>query len=552
MDWEVQFQPQIVDRGYDYYRRGLVVNGQKSADEIHAIVAGTQDYHVVIKLVDDEVVDAVCDCPYAVDGKYCKHMAATLFWAFGEDDDQSESENVDTESLTVTQLVDRASDQQVRDFLASVLQIDDQLAKVFRMLTSSKKTVDSLEDFQEEVQEICDSYEDSGGFIDYQAAGDFEEEMATFIRDNIQLAVEQQQWSLAFHQLTATVMILSRVDIDDSDGELMMLAGICHDLWRRVIQQADLPLQREIFAWLQKHANASLLAFEELVTDLLAENFTTLEFIRLKLNWTMQRLQQAQRQEEEWEARKWATWHLKLMIQAQVDQTEIARFCTANAHYGDVRQVYITYCLERRDYSTALAQLTEGKQQAQTNRHAGVVRTYSRQLKDLYHQLDRPADYQRELWQLVTTYDPANLADFQELKQLYSATEWPVQRRKLFAALPPTADVAQLYAEEGLLRQLLQAVLAQPGLSGVQTYEKMLMPKFSDRLLQKYVAVAEQMASQTGDRKHYRKIVKVLNQMTAYPMGSNTASQLIKTWRVKYARRSAMLDELSKFKGVAF
>lgn len=442
----------------------------------------------------------------------------------------------------------RASDQQVREFLTQVLQQDTRLAAQFEWLVAPRTIQDNLGVYRDAVRTICEAYMDDD-FIGYDAAGDFEAEMTDFIQTNIQLTDDQQQLAVAFKQLAATVVILANIEIDDSDGEMMRLDQECRDIWERMIQQVHLPLQREIFSWLQRHANASLMAFEGSVTDLIFTHFTAPEFMRAKMMWTQARQQQAEQQADQWDAEKWATRHVQTMIDLGLDRAELDQFCTANAAYAAVRQAYIDYCLQRQDYSTALQQLTAGKHQAQDDHRAGLVSRYSRQLKDLYHRLGRSADYQQELWQLVTVYDPANLQDFRELKQLYATTEWPAQRQRLFKALPQSAEVAPLYAEEGLLRQLLQVVLKSPGLGEVQAYEQLLKPKFSHQLLEKYVAVAEQMASHTGTRQHYRQIVRVLNQMTAYPLGLNTAQKLIRQWRTDYPRRSAMLEELTKFKG---
>lgn len=547
LDWEAQFQPQIVDRGFDYYCRGLVTDGQKSAHEIRAVVTGTRRYHVALTIEEEVVTSAECDCPYAAEGKYCKHMAAVLFWAFG-DDDQPE-DLLEEHGLSVPQLMAAASEQQVRDFLTSLLQRNGQLATQFELVVAPEKAGSHLTTYRNDVRAICDSYMDEDDFIDYRQAGAFEDELSTFIQTHVQLAVDQQQTKVAFKQLTVTVLILADLDIDDSDGELMLLDEVCHDLWEQVIAQANLPLQRQIFTWLTVHANGTLQAFEESVTDLVFAHFTAAEFMQAKLTWTAQRLQTAKQRSEDWEVGEWATRHLDLMIDLKAAPADIAQFCSDNANYSTVRQAYVKYCLDRNDYATALEQLLAGKRQAQGMRYQGLLSRYSRQLTAIYQHLGKTTDYRRELWQLETVYDPADLTAFRELKRLYSTADWPDQRKRLFAALPQRADVAPLYAEEGLLRQLLQVVLAQPGLTGVQTYADILKPKFSAQLLDKYVAVVEQMVAHTGTRKHYQAIVGILNDMTAYPLGSNEANRLIKTWRVKYDRRSAMLDELHKFKG---
>lgn len=43
------------------------------------MLVGTEDYQVEIEIHDDRIQDVFCDCPYAEDGNYCKHMAAVLY-----------------------------------------------------------------------------------------------------------------------------------------------------------------------------------------------------------------------------------------------------------------------------------------------------------------------------------------------------------------------------------------------------------------------------------------------------------------------------------------
>lgn len=543
MDWEDNFQSRILDRGYDYFRQGLVVKGKKMKTMISAIVRGTQDYTVLINLEDGEVVEARCDCPYATGGKYCKHMAAVLFWAF--DDDVVPDSSHDP---SVAELMATATDEQVRAFLMQLLQENGQLAAEFSR-TILPITMANLQEYQAEVEAIFEDYMDEDDFIDYNSASYFEEELATFIRQNNQQLIEQGHLKLCFELTTLIVVKLARLDIDDSDGELMMLADICQEDLQQLIDQADQALKRQIFEWLQQHVKDSMLVFEDVLEDLLAHNFNESEFLSLKLAWSEQKLQQAQKQQSEWQAERWALFHLHVMEKVGSTPTAVKTFCLANIELSDVRKYYVTFCLRQKDYATAISQLQLGKAQAESDQRWRLLATYSRQLKDIYRQLKQPAAYREELWRLVTVYQPADLGLYRELKQQYSPDEWKIQRDKLFATLPKRVDIAPLYAEEHLYRQLLKRVLAQPSLVSVATYEQVLKPKFSAQLLQKYVAVAEKMAEQTGDRKHYRAIVKVLDDMTSYPLGTNEAKRLIQEWHVKYARRSAMMDELSHFRG---
>lgn len=77
--WQKYFSKTILDRGRNYYRNQRVRNLQKMGNMYTAIVMGTEAYKVVIHMDGDDIVEAECDCPYADDGFYCKHMAAVLY-----------------------------------------------------------------------------------------------------------------------------------------------------------------------------------------------------------------------------------------------------------------------------------------------------------------------------------------------------------------------------------------------------------------------------------------------------------------------------------------
>ena len=81
-DWEDMFRPHILERGYDYYMTGAVESLTRlDPDDIvyEAVVDGSRSYHVEIRYDRGSVMDMQCDCPYAMDGKNCKHMAAVLY-----------------------------------------------------------------------------------------------------------------------------------------------------------------------------------------------------------------------------------------------------------------------------------------------------------------------------------------------------------------------------------------------------------------------------------------------------------------------------------------
>lgn len=86
--WKKLFEQKIRTRGkeYAYYYVSDYV-----ADEngYSATVRGSEDYKVTISADSSKMV---CSCPYAQDGKHCKHMAAVLYYVELLEKQQKEAE----------------------------------------------------------------------------------------------------------------------------------------------------------------------------------------------------------------------------------------------------------------------------------------------------------------------------------------------------------------------------------------------------------------------------------------------------------------------------
>lgn len=77
------FTPDILSRGREYYKAGRVKILSKTANEVTADVLGTENYRVVLKFNNDNVlIDSDCSCPYL---RPCKHKAAVLFQLASEE-----------------------------------------------------------------------------------------------------------------------------------------------------------------------------------------------------------------------------------------------------------------------------------------------------------------------------------------------------------------------------------------------------------------------------------------------------------------------------------
>ncbi|MBF0777837.1 SWIM zinc finger family protein [Streptococcus cuniculi] len=180
------FYPTIWERGRDYFQQGHISNMdieyQGDSIEIEATVEGTTDYQVFLTFLEGDVVEAGCDCPFAEEGHYCKHMVAVCF-AFEEGAKQSRPVPLmPSKQESIESLLEAMSEETLREFCLQSAQKDIHFEQALRRFLSAEKGQFSLDNALDEVDFIIESYQDHG-FIDYEESFGFEDEMTDFLGD---------------------------------------------------------------------------------------------------------------------------------------------------------------------------------------------------------------------------------------------------------------------------------------------------------------------------------------------------------------------------------
>ena len=227
-NWKNLFRKTILDRGYGYYLEGAVEDISREDDVISATVSGTELYEVEIFLDHDEVYDMDCDCPYAEDGNYCKHMAAVLYEL--EDTDTTEKSSFNE---SIADIVNAADEAAVRSFLVDILENDEKLKQRFLLLTDKPKA--SLEHYKKLIDSTIYDHEDNWGFIDYEEASDFYEDMEAF-NDDIRIMIDNGQYRDAFQLSLYICQEVADIDSDD-DGEMTMIMDDYSSFWAEIAEK---------------------------------------------------------------------------------------------------------------------------------------------------------------------------------------------------------------------------------------------------------------------------------------------------------------------------
>lgn len=459
-----------------------------------------------------------------------------------------EKDKEDLKKSSIRDLIKEADQELVQDFLANILRNDDKLYNKFKSYLSWEVSPEDMRLYKKQVVAVFHKYAGKHKFINYYNAGYFALDLDDFL-NYAEGMINNKQYKEAFDLSSYIFVRLANQAMDDSGGEIGMIAERCKELWRKILQHCDLKVKKLMFRWYINHLDGSIIDYmEDHLEDILFENFEEDEFLEDKLIFTDNKIIEYKQKEDSWSkgynAGKWIIYHLEVMDKKKVSEEKIEEYCKENLEFDKVRSFYINHCIKKNDYDTAIHILKEGKDKEKDS--PGTLRNYSMQLKDLYKEMGKSEDYKKELWSLLLQYNLGDLNVYKELKTLYSEEEWKEKREIIFEKVKKYSIVDRLYKEEKLYDRLLNFVVKSAGLGKVMEHEELLKGMYPNELLAKYADVVNIMASNSSDRKRYHELVIILRRMQKYSEGKNKVDEIVDNWRSLYKNRRAMMDELNK------
>ena len=563
MNWKKLFATHILERGYDYYLENAVENIGISEDIIRADVIGSEDYEVEISVNNGEVTDMYCSCPYALDGKNCKHMAAVLYeWSEDAEEEESTKEgNTDLfrpaytinaykkKVAAVEELVSGATEAEVRSFLVAVLAEDEKLLLRFHNTINRQVTREDIDNYIRQVDIIADRYLGRNRFISYYEADGFISELEEIIDEDVRRMIDNDNYLSAFEVMNYIFVLIGDVDMDDSYGGTGMLADRIYQLWLELLVKVSAEEKKKMFDWFTSHLDGSVIDYlEEYIEQIIMGEFDEKEYEQEKLDFIQKMIARSECKDSDWSrdyaVGKWAVRYLELLKVQNASEKQIKEICKKYWNNSTVRRYYIDICMKNKEYDHVLQVLDECM--LLDKQYRGLISEYSEKKKEIYLFQGNKSAYIEQLWQLVLEHEAGDLDLYRELKKQYTEDEWVIKREEIFKKLPAYAHVERLYKEEKLYDRLLTFVLNSPGLYALQEYEKVLKKEYPEQILGKYRDEVNKMALHTSDRKHYAHLVSLLRKMQHMKGGVKLVEEIVTEWKAKYKNRPAMMDELRK------
>ena len=527
-NWKKFFRKTILDRGYGYYLEGAVENIGREDNVISATVSGTELYEVEIFLNNDEVYDMDCDCPYAEDGNYCKHMAAVLY----ELEDTGTGKKLSVKE-SIADIVNAADEATVRSFLSDVLENDEKLKQRFLLLTNKPKA--SLEHYKKLIDSTIDEHEDNWGFIDYEEAFGFYEDMEAFM-DDIRIMIDNGQYRGAFQLSLYICQEVADIDSDD-DGEMSMIQDDYSSFWAEIAGKMP-PQDKD---WMFEQALLEYELNDNEFLDEYLEALITRQFCEERYRSRVIEFIQKEINDAENEPYQQSFALIRMADYLNDTETpfgEIEKFC--REHWDDfkMREWLARQFIQRQEWQEAVA-VYEELLRLDVGYRVSVT-GYREELLRLYRKTGNAEKALAMLWGLVCKSNSREY--YNELKSQYTEEEWIQEREKVFPCFNLYGQ-AQLLCEEKLYDRLWE-LLKDTDLYTVLGYEDVLLPKYAAEILQKYCEYLNQVSKQASGRKAYQEWARLLKRMRKTEGGKALSEQIAAEWRMRYKNRRAMMDEI--------
>ena len=569
--FEQQLSEAQLAKGQIYFENGCISELEEwETGKWHAVVCGSEDYIVKIRLKKDAIEKCSCDCPHDVD--YCKHIIAVLY-ALKEKQDYLPNKTIDKgtksskkaskkpQKAIISDIINNIPEKDLRSFIIEYAETDKEFRSMllahFAGSLSEGSTI-----YSEIIKNAARTAAGRHGFIDYYNANRAIQPVNTLIQ-KAEAALGQGHFSVTADIAFAVIENVHDMmtHMDDSSGS----AGDCikagFDLLMNLCEK-DIPfdLKERIFKNAEieaKDKKYDFAGFDEYWLEILvyAAYDREKELRLLQLIDTM--LAGLTPKADDWVnefSTKRLLRHKMILLQRMGQNAEADALRLSNLHISDFRMELIEEALKKKDYAMATQLITEGIAIAKKIENPGTIDSYKIILLRIAEErkdIDAVRSMAKEL------YAGWNMKYYKVIKRTYTANEWPLiaegfikelqLKDKTMTKFPGTINaewLAAIFVEEGYWERLLELLKKNPRLEFVENHSGLLIDKFPDELLAVYKETLIEYAAQYTGRNYYVTIRNVLKKMKGWKGGKDIVKQLIQQFIHQYKARKAMIEEL--------
>lgn len=552
INFEELFEEKILERGYNYYLEDSVHEVTKNGNYYEGLVYGTEIYEVKVKINENgNVEDMDCDCPYAEENN-CKHMAALLYYL--EKEGQVESKKLTRNTDNYDKIVSSISENEIKEFVIEKLYENSDFQNEFRsyFVQYFEKTPKRV--YERRISQSVYQAIGRKGFIEYNETYKFSNSMYDYIQEANNL-IKHKEYQAPFWIASLILEELPDLPIDDSDGTTSYVESECIEVIEKILQKCkNNDIKGEIFNWIIVSIKNDLLGdYSDGIEKILDEYFTENKFINERLKIINGKIQELKRKNDyylEYKLEDLIKTKIALLYQLEMDEDAL-KTIEDNIYYVPIRRMLIDIERKKGNIDRVEKLLKEGMEVALKRNHYGTVTYYIEELLSIYENQKQKEKYKNLVKETLLKYNRGSFKYYKKLKELYPKEQWKSKKDSIIKELESDGegyhrdDLRQIYIEEQYYDKLFKSVMTTPLYEIVVQYEKYLKRDYEQQLLKEYQKIVDEKSKFTGKR-NYEEIRKILQHMKTLKNGEALVGKMIEEYKIKYANRRLMIEELNK------
>lgn len=543
--WKRLFARRILERGEDYAYSGAVRDIEQKDDRITAEVDGTETYHVMIELEQDEVVEMYCSCPYAEDGNYCKHMAAVLYVLEDLPDEEILLQDR-MEAVSIRELLEHAGQDEMREFILKQAENDVSFANLVRIsFGHDDQSVDEGALIRE-ADLIMLSCTDAYYGPDEETEGMMMDDLYRFLNDKLQSLAEKGIRMPVFRTTWHILSELDKIDLDSPYGANASVFTLhCTRIWETILDHCTDQEKETIRSLLQRRADAEL---DRTVREFVEEHFWDHDMAVRKLSELDELIEPA----DSGNSHLWVNTNdavyarIKWMKRAGASDEEVETYKKDHWRFNAIRQMALSEAKAENNNAEIERILLDSLEIEHDSDYA--VLKYTRELIGLYAETGNTAGEKQYLQSLLMKEERIDIDDLRRLKQLCSTDEWS---RRINSILKVTANERQkcmILAEEERPDELLEVLKKTQNYDLLDQYRTIFPHEYDKEILKLYENQLDMMAYRARSAKAYKEMERKLKYIIGYEGGKQLIRRLAYKWISEYPGRRGMADMLKKYR----
>lgn len=541
----------ILKRGLSYFKNGLVQDVVKvSGNQYKGFVLGTSNYSVELEIVNNDIIEHNCSCPYD-HGPICKHIVAVLFHiqqdVLGIQKSESPHKKARPKPAKVNwvnDVIEKLSKDDLRIFVRNMVKTDSQFEMSFIASFGHLSEQQNKSFYQKQIRSILKTAKGRQGFIFRSNMRYVVQSIQPFFRNAEQaIAVENYRTTFLISSAILEEMNKAMNYADDSDGGIGDTIYESIDLLNQVsILDLSEELRTEIFKYCISTFKKGTFSDWDWHLSILkiAGNLASTEKEGALVMELIDTLEEHYQNDAAL---------LTLELLKRFKSEKVKGFIEENIHHSLIREQEIKVAFDHSEFSKAIRLCEDGIEQGVKMKFRSEFEWHKWLLKIAQTQdnPDKVIEYARFLF----INQPYSSNDYyQILKQEFSEIEWDLFIVDLIVDVKKMIPfqgndlLRKIYIEEHSWKELLGLVSQNASIYSLESNEEFLAREFTDEFLELYSQVIKEYLEDNVSRKHYKTACRYLRRMKKIG-GSKKVTELIGLFQQKYPQRRALMEELN-------